>query len=102
MSPASLESALIERVRVGVVVWQLADDPTHMTLVHANAAASRIGQLDFAACLGGCLREQFPVAFAQGRHRVYADVLGSGLEQTLAAGSHPELARVNVFGRLVP
>jgi PAS domain S-box-containing protein len=102
MTLGNLENTLIERITVGVVAWRLGDDPTHLRLVFVNPAASTIGHADFAASLGACMSDRFPTAFAQGRHLAYAEVLESRLERTLPAGSYPELARINVYGRMVP
>ncbi len=102
MTPAELQCALFERVNVGVLLWHVGNEPAQLTLLHANVAASRIGQLDFAASVGGRFEDRFPAAFAQGRHVAYAEVASAGLERPLAAGSYPELGRINVFGRMVP
>jgi PAS domain S-box-containing protein len=102
MDNAGLHSALLERLRVGVIVWRVAeDDAGKATLIAANPAASTLTGLDFTVWLGASLRERCPAAIAAGRHEVYAAVAGSGAQLSFDAARYPELGNALLSGLLV-
>ena len=103
MDQPGVESALFERIRLGVVVWHVPDtDAGALSLVAANPAASRLSGVKLEAWLGRALREVCPESIAAGRHETYADVLQQGVERTLDASCYPELGAAPVSGVMIP
>ena len=103
MSQVTLERAFLDGVGLGVVIWQVAREPdTCVKLASANAAACRVGQIDFQSCIGQDLAEIFPGAAVQGRIAVYLEAARGAGEVALPAGIYSELGPASVYGRLVP
>lgn len=103
MDNAGLQNALFERMRLGIVVWHVADDDAGgATLVAANPAASTLTGLDFTAWLGSSLRERCPAAIAAGRHEVFAEVVRSERQQAFEAAAYADLGGKLVSGFVLP
>src|SRR5580704_10743878 len=100
---AVLSQALVQKLRLGVVIWRLkaSADPASATLVAANPAASTLARIDFSLVIGRTLGDLFPDAVASGG-RAYAEVAASGVERPLDAGVYPELGESVVSGSIVP
>ncbi|HEX3853303.1 MAG TPA: PAS domain-containing protein, partial [Polyangiaceae bacterium] len=103
MAEADWEKALLERMSMGVLVWQArGSGAAELILIAANPAAARIAGVEYGGWLGRALAEQIPPAQAEERQLVYFDVLSSGSERTLPLGIFPELGSSPVRGTLLP
>jgi PAS domain S-box-containing protein len=103
MDQARLQHAVLEQMPHALVVWQLTGgDARSLSLVAANAAASRLSGFDLLPWLGRPLAEVCPRAVEQGRLEAYAAVLRGGVQRPLDVGTYPELAAAQVSGVLLP